>query len=196
MSMPFEVIQCSRCDFSASSSQAWGRFYYVLDDQRLVPLCRTLSWCHDCKSIRAIEDLSIDLLNEKIRDRRKKVRTQHALVSRRKSMIWPFNLLLSEQQTARKIRTLDHCEQALQDELDLLSIVEARQSEEKCLVCSSPHVTKVDVPSVYSPETSAPIDFRHPDCGGALTATGSTFWINVILKSKHYDTEGVFLYEE
>ena len=38
MSMPFTLIQCTRCDFGASSIELWGSFYYVLDDQRLARL--------------------------------------------------------------------------------------------------------------------------------------------------------------
>ncbi len=195
MSMPFTLIQCTRCDFGASSIELWGGFYYVLDDQRLVPLSRVLGWCHTCQSVRAIEDLSIGRVHERLEEKRTEADTRRALVNRRRTRIWPLNLFLVKQRTDREIEILDFYEQEVENNIALLKIIEGRHSDGKCLVCGYFRITELDVPFVYDPETTVPLGFNHPNCGGDLFAKGSNWRLNISLSNKHYDTEGAFLYE-
>lgn len=195
MSMPFTLIHCTRCDFGASSTELWGGFYYVVDDQRQIPVSRMPGWCKTCQTVRAIEDLSVLRVNERLEKRCAEADAQRTLVDRRLNRIWPLNLLQSKQRTDHEIKILDFYEQEVENETGLLKIIEGRHSDGKCLVCSCVRITELDVPFVYDPETTVPLGFNHPNCGGDLFAKGSNWRINISLPNKHYDTEGAFLYE-
>lgn len=194
MSMTFDMIQCSRCDFSASSSASWGRFFYKLEDDRIIPMNRRLGWCHSCKTARAIENLDPAIVERSIDENTSKSSKQLNRVAKILSKIWPFRIL-EFRGTANGAEMFNFNNEKVQDGLALVDLIAGRLSEAKCLECGSTQVEKLDVPSISYTDPNVFLGFKHPECGGKLIAEESNIRINMIMSQKYFDREGNFLYE-
>lgn len=50
MSMPFNVLSCTKCDFRSNTTICWGEFSYEYEGQ-LVPLLCNIAWCKTCATL-------------------------------------------------------------------------------------------------------------------------------------------------
>ena len=158
MSMPYDVIYCSKCDFQAVSTVLWGRFLYWADDGKEAYFSRKLGWCHDCKTVRAIEELP--QVEQVLRRRIELDQELNGDLRMDRFLAW-----MGTEKSWRLKHALEE-----RDGLDVLETVANLERKPRCLACTSENVADIqapfarDLPSTFDME----LPFFHPDCGGSL----------------------------
>jgi len=212
MSMPYLIFSCSRCDYSESDLFMNGRFSYKAPSS-LLPISRKFGWCNECIGLSVIEDLPSTYKIDKLKANVKKLEEQITELSDRlmESRSWFKKLFNISITPPSEISTLkwqcDINETTIRASQQLLSLLEFRTSQPRCLKCGSmdniilPELPKISSPDypLFSREDPRPpieIEFKHPDCGGNFLVKFSDVWVSLKHKNRIYDIEGYFIRAE
>ncbi len=185
-------FSCDRCDFKASNLVVWGRFYYQNFDGNLIPLKRNLGWCSSCKTLSAVENLSID---KTIYD---KINEYEAELNKLKNPVFFIKHLMGSKKKEEIKDRIAYAQQFIKEEIELVNILRSRKTPPRCLRCSSSDVIQYKFPSAgfdESPNKLFPTGFIHPGCGGNIIMSNSGIDFMMRRKSRAYTTDGILIKE-
>lgn len=212
MSWPVTIYYCAVCDFRQGDAETWGRREYVLGSGVHIPVHWCVGWCESCNGIAAIEDLSHE---SRIQEYREAQQELHSF-ARRSLRQRLFGL--SKWEKSLKLG----CEENMEDAIDALEMLVARNSPPRCLQCLS---TQVHVPvkralspdeipgspcvySVKDRATEKPESDRkgkseknvlhHPGCGGEILARMDIDGLRLALRPSvtRFTPEGILIDKE
>lgn len=213
MSWPVTIYYCTACDFEQGDVGTWGTREYVLGSGVRIPVRWHLGWCESCNGIAAIEDLSHE---SRIQEYREAQRELHSLVRRS----WRQRLFgLSKCEKSLRLRY----EENMEDAIDALEMLAARESPPRCLQCLSTRVHMPrrrasspdelpDSPCVYSAGDQAQDEnpeldrkgkteefaLHHPGCGGEIRARMDMDGLRLALRPcvSRFTPEGILVDKE
>lgn len=188
MSVEPTVFTCDKCDFKASSTVVWGRFYYQVEDERLIFLNRRLGWCLSCKTLSPVEDLSIEKVTHD------EIRECEAELSDFENR----GFLRKHLAGSKKKERIAYVRQRLEENLRLVEIPRSRKLPPRCLICSGNQIVSHKFSTSIDGDPSGkpfPTGFVHPDCGGNIVASSAGIRLMMRIKSRAYTTEGIFIRE-
>ncbi len=174
MSVPFNILFCSKCDAEWSTLILNGYFEYGLPDGRYISVGRCMGWCRTCGNVEAVECLpykydAIIRLHEADAGLTKTLSQLPTTLPQR--LIWRFSKKRRnsvENEIKRRNVELRKC----QTRVDFLAL---RVDIEKCLKCGSADITKFDDLPKFSSEEYRSVsskikitNYMHPVCGGKL----------------------------
>jgi hypothetical protein len=205
MSAPAVMFGCDRCEFRASAMANWGIFNYQVENDT-IPVERQLGWCRSCDTVTPAEVLPTrdslnaaqarrDSLQAQIQDARNALQSEQS---------WIARLFGVSPRLPPDIQDLQFVQFALSqtvaDWQRALDALKGRTSRPRCLLCGAHCESYLPSMSGLSEQdddddTSVPIGFMHPKCGGQLTAWLPGIRWSVRLRRRTYDLEGRLISE-
>ena len=186
MSVPFDTIKCSSCDYSSWLLGRNGWKYYQLPNDEKLTVGSTWGWCYDCKELKAIESLPTQ---QSIAEQ---LHRDEAALSAIKNTGLSGKLL---QLLGKDRFGIEQINDRFQNSRNWLAFLEHRSSPPRCLTCSSTHIKQLGLPETEDYKGFMLNDFKHPDCGGTLWLRQHEMRLNISYTPKCYDTEGMFIEE-
>lgn len=175
MSMPYNNLLCTRCEFRSASSRTWGSFDYLSESERY-PVDRVLGWCHDCADFKPIEKLGcVEALTSALQS------AERAMAKARYGVCKRLGLLIGLGR-----RALADLDRQRKEAAFALKLAHARQGQPRCLGCGSHRVEAVTMP-----HQAGPSGFVHPGCGGQIYVRPSDIRLHMAFEDKLYTEDGV-----
>jgi hypothetical protein len=194
--MSVETINCTVCDFHSASSVVWGRFAYELQGGESISLRRCLGWCSDCKSLRAIENLTKDSLRKATTELKAKVATLTNNIENANRGLSAF-FGFAKTRIRRLARDRDFYQTKLLEATLYRGVLESRRSSARCLYCGTDKVISVELPDAPKNGSQLVTQFVHPECGGHLVVFDDGFRLALSFPVvRIYDSEGIFVREQ
>ena len=203
MSMPFKIVSCKKCEFSAPMTCLWGMFEYDLGATGTLELARGLGWCDSCSTIVPAEMLP---------NARDHAATASAALSAGEDLVERIATLRGGRFTVRRFafslgyrsrriselqKELKSNRETVESHRKMADLLSRRTSPSRCLSCgrSDVHYLEREIPGVRPP---ARLSLNHPGCGGELWIEKPQLDIRVNIQPvrRRYDAEGRFLSEE
>lgn len=183
MSMPYDFIKCTHCDFIGFDRVLWGRRDYLLSDGQRMRVDRQMGWCHACDDVTAIEDLS----DVEAKGTISEANTELATLKR------PGLIATLQRKFNYGPQQIEHWQEKIQVAEARLSFLRSRQDPIRCLICSSTHVEPIYPESERGLHVmSRRVHFMHPNCGGNLFRENSNCWEAGLPMARTYSANGVF----
>ena len=215
MSMPFDNICCTGCDFETRYLPKPIHIVYRWPSGKEFETRHSIGWCYDCDDYRDIENMDPECLrnevSEKERERSEYRRRSAELPkgflawvgdywsppwkARKVRYEFKFGMRLPIQDFEETRRTLRYKIKCLDKEIKetekLLDIATQRNSRSRCLTCGSDKTA----PATFGRDDNLTHDFKHA-CGGMLQrVTDRSLRISCRLITYVLNTEGVLLEE-
>ena len=195
MSMPVATYKCTACALSHWDSGTWGYRYYLYGERKVQMRVKT-GWCHACNDLATVEVLP-DAEGEQ--ERQQKLATLQAELGEvlaanpPPKRWWPFRARKSTKQ-ANLEHDVESATKALTEYRLARKALSSRVSRARCLRCGSEDCQRLPPHQVdYFGTEPLLIGFEHPGCGGQLTISDDDIRLNVLLKDKAYDLEGLLV---
>ncbi len=193
MSMPYRILECEKCGYTASEFSLWGRRSYRVDGLD-VPMYVRFGWCARCEELLAIESFEdADTTLKEVEDARGDL---HRYLG---SPLAPLlGLLLPGRRKA-----LGYAMERLHIGARRLHVIARRRGTERCLSCGSreviPFEGNMDLPYDLMNRSFQGLrltGFVHPGCGGIFFAKPSGVCINMVMPRRWYDFDGLLIEEK
>ena len=184
MSVPFNTIKCSTCNYSSWLLGRNGWKYYQLPNGEKLTVNSAWGWCYDCKELVAIEAFpTLQSIEEKLRE------DKFALLKIKDTSLSCKLLQLLGKDRFKIKQIYDR----INNSENWLTFLKQRSSPARCLTCSNTKIKTLDLPKTEDYKGFMLKSFKHPDCGGTLWLRQNNFWLNATYTPKCYDTAGVFI---
>ncbi len=195
MSWHVTTYYCTTCGFRTSDTGSWGLKEYVLSTGVRLTIDWRLGWCHDCKSVRAVELLDLQIAEEVLRQ----IQSELAASTFNPKKWWCHLFKLIPNLWRFNLEHWQSSKDAYDDALDIVELIRNRQAARKCLSCGGTHVV---APLVTNAEATlenggfAKTGFVHPECGGDMYMTEEGVRLAIKPVARRYTTEGEFIDDE
>lgn len=209
MSIAYETIGCTNCDYEVGSHILWGESVYEMQILGTVRIKKRLGWCDDCATLVPLEDLrprkldsnkaTDNNLNGIVADIAKKHTQLH-------QNLIGIKLITSKTQRQEFLRQsnalgavvceLQACLCRSAEEERFNNVITTRKSQAKCLNCSSSKIFFCDLLNPTADSELIKLDYVHPNCGGKFTVLPNRNRAAIkFTQIRINSSEGIFLRE-